>query len=99
MQTITVSLGLEFVDLSGFDPPTDIVRLIPAGLALLHRVFPIGIDAGTLQVVLADPLQSRKRRNPAAFRSGQGNPAHRRGRHQIDELIKKHYWDGHREHG
>ena len=55
-EPIAAYLGLEFVDLTGYEPPTEIIRLIPAGLALMHRVFPIGVDAGTLQVVLADPL-------------------------------------------
>jgi len=55
-QTIAAYLGLEYVDLTGFEPPQEIVRLIPAGLALLNRVFPIGIEAGTLQIVFADPL-------------------------------------------
>ena len=89
-QTIAAYLGLEFVDLTGFDPPTEIARMIPAGLALLHRVFPIGVDAGTLQVVLADPLNPE---TPESLRFALGKeiqpivaPVH-----QIDELIKKHY--------
>ncbi len=89
-QTIAAALGLECVDLSGFEPPPEIVRLIPAGLALMHRVFPIGIDAGTLQVVLADPLNHE---TPESLRFSLGKeiqpvvaPVY-----QIDDLIKKHY--------
>jgi len=89
-ETIATSLGLDFVDLTGFDPPPEISRLIPAGLALMHRVFPIGVDAGTLQVVLADPLNPE---TPEALRFALGKeiqpivaPVY-----QIDELIKKAY--------
>src|SRR5258707_4125421 len=92
-QTIAAYLGLEFVDLTGFEPPTDVVRLIPAGLALLHRVFPIGVDAGTLQVVLADPLNPG---TPASLRFAPGQeiqPIVAPG-FPIAELIKKHYRTG-----
>jgi len=89
-QTLATYLGMEFVDLGSFEPPTDIVRLIPAGLALMHRVFPIGIDAGTLQVAMADPLNPE---TPESLRFALGKeiqpivaPVF-----QIDELIKKHY--------
>jgi len=89
-QTIASYLGLEFFDLAGFEPPPEIVKLIPAGLALMHRVFPIGVDAGNLQVVLADPLNPE---TPESLRFALGKeiqpivaPVY-----QIDELIKKHY--------
>jgi type IV pilus assembly protein PilB len=89
-QTIATYLGLEYFDLTGFEPPPDVVRLIPAGLALMHRVFPIGVDAGNLQVVLADPLNPE---TPEALRFALGKeiqpivaPVT-----QIDELIKKSY--------
>lgn len=89
-QTVASYLGLEYVDLTGFEPPTEVVRLIPAGLALLHRVFPIGIDAGTLQIVLADPLNPD---TPESLRFSLGKEIQPivAPLHQIDELIKKHY--------
>ena len=66
------------------------MRLIPAGLALLHRVFPIGVDAGTLQVVLADPLNPE---TPESLRFALGKEIQPivAAVFQIDELIKKHY--------
>jgi len=89
-ETIAAYLGLEFVDLTGYEPPTEIVRLIPAGLALMHRVFPIGVDAGTLQVVLADPLNPE---TPEALRFALGKEIQPivAPMHQIDDLIKKAY--------
>ena len=88
--TIANYLGLDFVDLTGFEPPAEIIRLIPAGLALMNRVFPIGVDAGTIQAVFADPL------NPdtaESLRFSLGKEIHPvvAPVYQIDELIKKHY--------
>jgi len=89
-QTIAAYLGLEYVDLTGFEPPQEIVRLIPAGLALLNRVFPIGIEAGTLQIVFADPLAPE---TPETLRFALGKEIQPivASVHQIDELIKKNY--------
>ena len=55
-ETIAASLGLDFADLRDFDPPQEVIRLIPAGLAQLHRAFPLGVDGNAIQVALADPL-------------------------------------------
>jgi len=55
-QMIADALGAEFVNLEGFEPSLDILRLIPAGLAILHKALPIGVDGKTLQVALVDPL-------------------------------------------
>jgi type IV pilus assembly protein PilB len=55
-QMIADSLGADFVNLEGFEPPTEILKLVPAGLAILHRVLPIGREGNTLQLALADPL-------------------------------------------
>jgi type IV pilus assembly protein PilB len=89
-ETIAAYLGLEFVDLTGFEPPQEIIRLIPAGLALMHRVFPIGVDAGNLQVVLADPLNPETAES-LRFALGKEIQPIVAPAHQIDELIKKSY--------
>jgi type IV pilus assembly protein PilB len=89
-ETIAAYLGLEFVDLAGFEPPQEIVRLIPAGLALMHRVFPIGVDQGTLQVTLADPLNPETA-EALRFALGKEIQPIVAPVHQIDELIKKSY--------
>src|SRR5258708_4528023 len=53
---IATFLGTDYVDLTGFEPPPEVVRLLPAGIALLHRAFPLGVESGNIQVALADPL-------------------------------------------
>ena len=89
-ETIAAYLGLEYVDLAGFEPPQEIARLIPAGLALMHRVFPVGVDQGTLQVVLADPLNPETAES-LRFALGKEIQPLVASVHQIDELIKKSY--------
>ena len=49
-QTIADALGVEFVSLAGFEPPQEILRLIPAGLAVLHRALPLGVEGGNTQI-------------------------------------------------
>jgi type IV pilus assembly protein PilB len=55
-QMVADSLAADFVNLEGFEPPADILRLIPAGLAILHKALPVGRDGNTLQLALGDPL-------------------------------------------
>jgi type IV pilus assembly protein PilB len=88
--TIANYLGLDFVDLTGFEPPAEIVRLIPAGLALMNRVFPIGVDAGTIQAVFADPLNPDTAES-LRFSLGKEIQPVVAPVYQIDDLIKKHY--------
>src|SRR5205085_6194276 len=58
-QTIAASLGAEYVDLSATQIPPAILKLIPSGLARLHRALPIGLSGNSLRVALADPLDPR----------------------------------------
>jgi type IV pilus assembly protein PilB len=88
--TIASYLGLEYVDLTNFEPPTEVVRLIPAGLALMNRVFPIGVEQGTLQVVFADPLNPETAES-LRFSLGKEIQPIVAPVYQIDELIKKNY--------
>jgi type IV pilus assembly protein PilB len=88
--TLASYLGLEFVDLAGYEPPQEVVRLIPAGLALMHRVFPIGVEQGNLQVVLADPLNPETAES-LRFALGKEIQPVVAPVSQIDELIKKSY--------
>src|SRR2546423_3726252 len=58
-QTIADALGTEYVELADTDIPPEFLRLIPSGLARLHRALPVGISGNTLRVALADPLDMR----------------------------------------
>ncbi|MDQ6940698.1 MAG: pilus assembly protein PilB, partial [Verrucomicrobiota bacterium] len=58
-ETIADSLGTEFVSLDGQEIPPEILRLIPSGLARLHRALPIGLTDSGITVALVDPLDPR----------------------------------------
>ena len=58
-QVIAEALVTDFVDLDAEEIPQEIVRLIPAGLARLHRALPVALSDQTLSVALVDPLDLR----------------------------------------
>ena len=58
-QVIAEALGTDFVDLPEDDIAPDILRLIPGGLARLHRALPVAMSDHTLSVALVDPLDPR----------------------------------------
>ncbi|MEY2552109.1 MAG: type pilus assembly protein PilB [Verrucomicrobiota bacterium] len=58
-QVIADALGTEFVELGEGDIAPEILRLIPAGLARLHRALPVALSDHTLEVALVDPLDPR----------------------------------------
>ena len=58
-QTIADALMTDFLELGAVEIPPEIVRLIPAGLARLHRALPVALSGQTLTVALVDPLDLR----------------------------------------
>ncbi len=55
-QTLATALGTDFIDLREYEIRPEILRLIPSGLARLHRALPIELSGTTLRVALADPF-------------------------------------------
>jgi len=55
-QNIADSLGTDVLDLSNYEPPQEILRMVQAGLARLHGALPISLSDDTLTVCLTDPL-------------------------------------------
>ena len=89
-QVIAESLGADYVNLTGFEPPNETLRLIPAGLAQLHRVFPLGLSDNSIQVALADPLNPQSAED-LRFALGKEIQIIVAPIYQIEDLIKKHY--------
>lgn len=89
-QTIAENLGADFVDLAGFEPPQDVLRLIPAGLAQLHRAFPLGTDGHSIQLAMADPLNMQAAEE-LRFALGKEIQPVVAPTNQIEDLIRKHY--------
>jgi len=58
-QVIAETLGLEHVDLTTFVPGSEILHLIPGGLARLHGALPVGAAEKTIFVAMVDPLNTQ----------------------------------------
>lgn len=53
---IANELGTEYVDLEGFDPSSELLGMLPGGMARLHGALPVSISGEGLFVALSDPL-------------------------------------------
>lgn len=58
-RTVAEGIGAQFIDLNDHEILPAVVKLVPAGLARLHRALPVDLVDNTLRVALADPLESR----------------------------------------
>jgi len=58
-RAIAEGIGAQFVDLRDREIAPEIAKLVPGGLARLHRVLPVDFVEHTLRVAAADPLDSR----------------------------------------
>jgi type IV pilus assembly protein PilB len=56
---LAAELGVEAVDLAGFEPLPAVIRLIPSGMARLHEVLPINASGNVLTVALGNPLDTQ----------------------------------------
>jgi type IV pilus assembly protein PilB len=89
-RTIAEVLGAEYVDLADAEIPAAILRLIPSGLARLHRALPIGLSGNTVRVALADPLDPHAAED-LSFALGKDIDVVVAPTEQIEERIKEHY--------
>ena len=89
-QSIANAIGAEFVNLKDFTPHVGLLKQLPAGLAQLHRAFPLGFEDNILQVALIDPLNPQTVED---LRFAIGKDIHPvvAPMYQIEDLIKKHY--------
>jgi len=58
-QTLANYLGTEYIDLSQFEPPDEILALVPSNLARQHGALPIGMNGSAITIALIDPLNSQ----------------------------------------
>jgi type IV pilus assembly protein PilB len=89
-QTVAEALGAEYVDLADKEIPPAILKLIPSGLARLHRALPIGLSGNTLRVAFGDPLDPRAAED-LRFALGKDVEVVVAPTDQIDNRIKEHY--------
>jgi type IV pilus assembly protein PilB len=58
-QIIAAELGVEAVDLTGFEPIPTLLHLVPAGTARLNEVIPLTASGNVLTVALGNPLDTQ----------------------------------------
>ncbi len=89
-RTIAEALGAEYIDLTDTEILPAILKLIPSGLARLHRALPVGLSRNTLRIVLADPLDPHAAED-LRFALGKDIDVVVAPTEQIEERIKEHY--------
>src|SRR3984893_17252846 len=89
-QVIADALGTDFVELTGNEIAPEILRLIPGGLARLHRALPVAISDHTLRVALVDPLDPRAAED-LRFALGKDVDVVIAPTEQIENRIKEYY--------
>ncbi len=89
-QTVANALGTEYVDLAEKVIAAPVLKLIPSGLARLHRALPIGISGNTLRVALVDPLDLRAAED-LRFALGKDVDVVVAPTEQIENRIKEYY--------
>jgi type IV pilus assembly protein PilB len=87
---IAEALGTEYVDLSDREIPPAVLKLIPSGLARLHRALPIAMSGNTLRVALVDPLDPRAAED-LRFALGKDVDVVIAPTEQIENRIKEYY--------
>ncbi|MCA1659418.1 MAG: Flp pilus assembly complex ATPase component TadA, partial [Verrucomicrobiaceae bacterium] len=88
-ETIASSLGMDYVPLHGEIPP-HVLKLIPSGLARLHRALPLGAHDGSITVALVDPFDLRAAED-LRFALGKQIDVVVSPTDQVEERIKRYY--------
>jgi type IV pilus assembly protein PilB len=89
-QTIADALATDYIDLSQQEIPPAVLKLVPSGLARLHRALPISVSGNTIRMALADPLDPRAAED-LRFALGKDVDVVVAPTEQIEERIKQHY--------
>ncbi len=89
-RAVADSLGTDYVDLKDFDPPDDVLKLVPAGLARLHGALPLGMSGDAVTVALVDPLNATAAED-MRFAIGRSVHVVVAPTHQIEELLRSKY--------
>ncbi len=88
--TIANGLGTEFVDLSEHEIASEVLHLIPGGLARLHGALPIDVSNTAIRVALVDPFDLLVAED-LRFALGKDIHVVVSPPAQIEELLKHYY--------
>src|SRR2546421_12261902 len=89
-QVIADALATDLIELDAGDIPQEILRLIPAGMARLHRALPVGLNDQALDVALIDPLDPRAAED-LHFALGKDVHVVVAPAEEVEERIKRYY--------
>ena len=89
-QTLATAMGTDFIDLREYEIRPEILRLIPSGLARLHRALPIELSGTTLRVALVDPFDLTAA-DDLRFALGKDIQVVVSQPEQIESLIRQYY--------
>ena len=89
-RAIAEAIGSEVIDLDDVEFTPQILRLIPAGLARLHRALPIGFEGNTIRLALVDPLDTQTIED-LRFALGRDLEILLAPSLQIEERLRRHY--------
>lgn len=89
-QVVADALATDFIDLENEEIRPAILKLIPAGLARLHRALPIALRENNISVAFEDPLDIRAAED-LRFALGKDINVVVAPVEQIEERIKRYY--------
>lgn len=89
-QIIAAELGIDAVDLAGFEPVPALLHLVPAGMARLHQVIPLTASGNILTVALGNPFDTQAL-DDLRFTLNREIVQMVAPRRQVEELIATHY--------
>jgi len=89
-RSLAAELGLDAVDLSGFEPTDELLGLVSSGMARLHEVIPVSASGNILTVALANPLETHSLED-LRFTLNREIVQVVAPRHQVEELVKSRY--------
>ncbi|MBL9114802.1 MAG: type II/IV secretion system protein [Verrucomicrobiaceae bacterium] len=91
--TVAEEIGAQHFDLTEFDPPKELVGIMPSAMARLYGAFPITMDSTSLHVAFTDPLNPQLAED-LRFAIGKDVVPVVARRDQVQALIDKHYGSG-----
>ena len=91
--TVAEEIGAQHFDLTEFDPPKELVGIMPSAMARLYGAFPITMDSTSLHVAFTDPLNPQLAED-LRFAIGKDVIPVVARRDQVQALIDKHYGSG-----
>jgi len=89
-QIIATELGVDAVNLTGFEPVPALLHLVPAGMARLHQAIPLTASGNILTVALGNPLDTQAL-DDLRFTLNREIVQMVAPRAQVEELIATHY--------